>query len=52
MIGSPVWTTGNEAKHPGDCIVYDFNGDGVIDDMTVLLSVFYMPQILQCHNWS
>ena len=31
MIGSPVWTTGNDAKLPGDYNIVDFNGDGVID---------------------
>ena len=31
VIGSPVWTTGNDAKLPGDYNIVDFNGDGVID---------------------
>ena len=28
VIGSPVWTTGNDAKLPGDYNIVDFNGDG------------------------
>ncbi|MFQ7113018.1 SusC/RagA family TonB-linked outer membrane protein [Hallella bergensis] len=31
VIGSTVWTTGNEAKLPGDYNIVDFNGDGVVD---------------------
>jgi len=31
VIGSPAWTTGNDAKLPGDYNIVDFNGDGVID---------------------
>lgn len=31
VIGSSVWTTGNNAKLPGDYNIVDFNGDGVID---------------------
>lgn len=31
VIGSTVWTTGNEAKLPGDYDIVDFNGDGVVN---------------------
>lgn len=32
VIGSTAWTTGNDAKLPGDYNIIDFNGDGVIND--------------------
>ena len=31
VIGSTSWTTGNDAKLPGDYNIIDFNGDGVIN---------------------
>ena len=31
VIGSTAWNTGNEAKLPGDYVILDFNGDGVVN---------------------
>ena len=31
VIGSSAWTTGNDAKLPGDYYIIDFNGDGIIN---------------------
>lgn len=31
VIGSPVWNTGNDYKLPGDYMIVDFNGDGVVN---------------------